>query len=286
MITLGVDTSGKTLSVAVLKGDVPVAELLLSTGYRHGVTLQPAIEYILGQADLNVKDVDLFAVTTGPGSFTGIRIGLSSVKAMAYAAGAKAVGVSSLHALARSTVNDDRPVFAMFDARGGRVFGGLFRGDEHVLGGEPQTIAQWIESIRHKIAPVNDDRPVFAMFDARGGRVFGGLFRGDEHVLGGEPQTIAQWIESIRHKIAPGEVVTLTGDGVDVFRQAAESDDLALLFDIAFAPVHQRVIRASVVANIAMERLKAGEAETDPFLLDAHYGLLSSAERAGLGQKT
>lgn len=236
MITLGVDTSGKTLSVAVLKGDVPVAELLLSTGYRHGVTLQPAIEYILGQADLNVKDVDLFAVTTGPGSFTGIRIGLSSVKAMAYAAGAKAVGVSSLHALARSAVNDDRPVFAMFDARGGRVFGGLFRGDEHVLGGEPQTIAQWIESIRHKIAP--------------------------------------------------GEVVALTGDGVDVFRQAAESDDLALLFDIAFAPVHQRVIRASVVANIAMERLKAGEAETDPFLLDAHYGLLSSAERAGLGQKT
>jgi tRNA threonylcarbamoyladenosine biosynthesis protein TsaB len=91
MITLGIDTTGKTLAVAVLRGDTPVAELLLSTGYRHGVTLQPSIEYVLGQADFRVKDVDLFAVTTGPGSFTGIRIGLSSVKSMAYAVGAKAV---------------------------------------------------------------------------------------------------------------------------------------------------------------------------------------------------
>ncbi len=236
MIALGVDTSGKTLSVAVLNCEVPVAELLLSTGYRHGVTLQPAIEYVLGQADLTVKNVDLFAVTTGPGSFTGIRIGLSSVKAMAYAVGAKAVGVSSLHALARSTVCDKRPVFAMFDARGGRVFGGLFRGDEHVLAGEPRSIARWVESITHEIAS--------------------------------------------------GEVVTLTGDGIDVFRQTMERDGLSIPFDVTFAPVHQRVIRASVVAQIAREKVKSGGAETDPFLLDARYGLLSSAERAGLGQQT
>ena len=60
---------------------------------------------------------------------------------------------------------------------------------------------------------------------------------------------------------------------------------ISLLFDIAFAPVHQRVIRASVVANIAMERLKAGEAETDPFLLDAHYGSFLGGTRR-FGQKT
>lgn len=235
MITCGVDTSGKTLSVAVLKGEVPVAELSLSTGYRHGVTLQPAIEYVLGQADLKVKDVDLIAVTTGPGSFTGIRIGLSSVKAMAYAVGAKAVGVSSLHALARSTVCDERPVFAMFDARGGRVFGGLFRGDAHVLGGEPQ--------------PVGD------------------------------------WIESIKCLIAPHEVVTMTGDGVDVFREATEQDGLMPPFEVMVVPVYQRAIRASVVAQIGIEMLKDEQTVTDPFLLDAHYGLLSSAERSGNGQK-
>jgi tRNA threonylcarbamoyladenosine biosynthesis protein TsaB len=236
MITLGIDTTGKTLAVAVLRGDTPVAELLLSTGYRHGVTLQPSIEYVLGQADFRVKDVDLFAVTRGPGSFTGIRIGLSSVKSMAYAVGAKAVGVSSLHALARSTVCDDRPIFAMFDERGGRVFGGLFRGNEQTLGGEPQSIALWVEAINRKIAP--------------------------------------------------GEIVTMTGDGIDVFREAIERDNLILPFDVVFVPLHQRVVRASVVAQIAIELLEDDKTETDPFLLDAHYGLLSSAERSGISEKT
>lgn len=236
MITLGIDTTGKTLAVAVLRGNAPVAELLLSTGYRHGVTLQPSIEYVIGQADLNVKDIDLFALTTGPGSFTGIRIGLASVKAMAYAVGAKAVGVSSLHALARSTVCDERPVFAMFDARGGRVFGGLFRGNEKTLGGEPQPIALWVEAI-----------------------------------IG---------------KIAPGEIVTMTGDGIDVFQDVLERDGLILPFDVVFVPLHQRVVRASVVAKIGIEMLKDNKTETDPFLLDAHYGLLSSAERSGISEKT
>ncbi len=235
MITLGVDTSGKTLSVAVLRGDSPVAELSLSTGYRHGVTLQPSIEYVLGQADLEVKDVDLFAVTTGPGSFTGIRIGLSSVKAMAYAVGAKAVGVSSLHALARSTVCDRRPVFSMFDARGGRVFGGLFRGDEQVLGGEPKPVALWVEALGQLIAP--------------------------------------------------GEIVTMTGDGIDVFQKEVERESIALPFEVLFVPPYQRAIRASVVAEIGREMLEGGRVEADPFLLDAQYGLLSSAERAGLKQK-
>ncbi|HHW93339.1 MAG TPA: tRNA (adenosine(37)-N6)-threonylcarbamoyltransferase complex dimerization subunit type 1 TsaB [Clostridiaceae bacterium] len=236
MITLGVDTSGKTLSVAVLNGDVLIAELFLSTGYKHGVTLQPAIEYVLGKADLMVKDVDLFAVAIGPGSFTGIRIGLSSVKAMAYAVGSQAVGISSLHALARSTVHDIRPVFAMFDARGGRVFGGLFRGDEQVLGGEPQSIALWVKSIKRYLAP--------------------------------------------------DEVVTMTGDGVDVLQEAIECEGLKLPFEVVYAPFYQRVVRASVVAQLAINKIESGHATTDPFLLDAYYGLLSSAERANLERQS
>ncbi len=229
MITLGADTSGRTMSVAVLKNSVPIAELLLATGYRHGITFQPAVDDVLRQADLQIKDVDLFAVTTGPGSFTGIRIGLASVKAMAYAVGAKAIGISSLHALARSTVFHDGPVLPMFDARGGRVFASLFRGDEHILDDEPRPVGEFIQLAK-------------------------------DHVMSGER-------------------VIVTGDGIAVLEQVIAEDHLLLPFEIEFAPLHQRMIRASVVGQIALERLEKGMAETDPFLLDAHYGLLSSAER-------
>ncbi len=230
MITLGADTSGRTLSVAVLRGGLPVAEWLLAAGYRHGITFQPAVEYVLQQAGLRLQDVDLFAVTTGPGSFTGIRIGLAAVKAMAYAVGAKAVGVSSLYACARSAVFDARPVLPLFDARGGRVFASLFRGEERVL----------------------DD----------------------------EPRPIGELIRQVGARVRPDEKVLITGDGIDVLRRAVEDGHLALPFQVEYAPPHLRMIRASVVAGIAAANVERGLAETDPFLLDARYGLLSSAERA------
>lgn len=153
MIVLGVDTSGKTLSVAVAKDRVILAEYTLAMGYRHSITFQPTVDELLTRCDLTLKDVDLFAVAAGPGSFTGIRIGLSSVKAMAYAVGAKAVAVSSLEALASSAGEGHSLIAPMLDARGGRVFSTLLREGSPLMEEKPRPADAWIEEISKWVAP-------------------------------------------------------------------------------------------------------------------------------------
>ncbi len=127
MIILAADTSGKTLSLALAREGELLAEYSLALGYKHSVTFQPAVADLLDRTGLSVKEVDLFAVATGPGSFTGIRIGLAAVKAMAYAVGAKTLGISSLRALARSAGPWPGLVLPLLDARGGRAYSGLYR---------------------------------------------------------------------------------------------------------------------------------------------------------------
>ena len=153
MIVLGVDTSGRTLSVAVSRDHQLLGEFSLALGYRHSVTFQPAVDQLLDRCDLKVRDVELFAVAAGPGSFTGIRIGLAAVKAMAYAAGAGAVAVSSLRALARSAGAGGDLTAPMLDARGGRVFSSLYRGSRQVIHEMPRGINDLLEEIAAVATP-------------------------------------------------------------------------------------------------------------------------------------
>jgi tRNA threonylcarbamoyladenosine biosynthesis protein TsaB len=99
MKVLAVDTSGTSLSLALCEDDKLVAEFNLQQGYNHSVTQMPLLEHMLSVCGVTAGDIDLFTCSIGPGSFTGIRIGVSSVKAMAYALGRPAIGVSSLEAL-------------------------------------------------------------------------------------------------------------------------------------------------------------------------------------------
>ncbi len=153
MITLGVDTSGKSLSVAIAEDRAILAEYTLAIGYRHSLTFQPAVDELLGRCTLTLRDVDLFAVATGPGSFTGIRIGLSSVKAMAYAVSAKAVGVSSLLALARSGGEGYPLVAPMLDARGGRVFSTVVREGQPMIEEAPRPVEAWLFEVSQLVGP-------------------------------------------------------------------------------------------------------------------------------------
>lgn len=147
MIVLGADTSGRTLSVALARDRKILGEYSLAMGYRHSVTFQPALEQLLSRCDLTVRDVDLFAVAAGPGSFTGIRIGLAAIQAMAYAVGAKAIGISSLRALAHSAGGDGLLTAPLLDARGGRVFSALYRGSRQLLHEGPREISLLLEEI-------------------------------------------------------------------------------------------------------------------------------------------
>jgi tRNA threonylcarbamoyladenosine biosynthesis protein TsaB len=126
MMLLAVDTATTSCSVALLQDREIVADTLYTAGRTHSRHLMSLIDGILQQSGLSVGDIDAIAVTRGPGTFTGLRIGLSTVKGLALARGVRVVGVSSLAALALPLVPTPHPVVAMIDARRGEVYHARF----------------------------------------------------------------------------------------------------------------------------------------------------------------
>jgi tRNA threonylcarbamoyladenosine biosynthesis protein TsaB len=128
MKILAVDTSALTLSVALTEDKKPVAQTTLNTGHTHSETLLPALEKLMDFASWKVSDIDLFAVSEGPGSFTGVRIGVSFVKGLAFG-GKKCVGVSTLEALAYNLLGFKGIISPVMDARRGQFYNALFVSD-------------------------------------------------------------------------------------------------------------------------------------------------------------
>lgn len=127
MLTLAIDTSTKTGSVALLRNDSILAECLINLGINHSETLLPTIKTILSVAGVETEEVALFAFTAGPGSFTGLRIGASTVKGLALATGKPVVGVSTMDALALNVANSTITICPMLDARKKEVYTALYR---------------------------------------------------------------------------------------------------------------------------------------------------------------
>lgn len=125
MIVLGVDTAGRTMGVAIMRDDILLYESHLATGLTHSETLMPAIDTALKSCGLTCADIDLYGVTSGPGSFTGLRIGLSTVKGLAFPANVPCAGVSTLEALALAHVGEGT-VLPALDARRGEVYCAAF----------------------------------------------------------------------------------------------------------------------------------------------------------------
>ncbi|MBQ8743437.1 MAG: tRNA (adenosine(37)-N6)-threonylcarbamoyltransferase complex dimerization subunit type 1 TsaB [Clostridia bacterium] len=128
MKILAVDTSALTLSVALAEDKRPVAQTTLNTGHTHSETLLPVLEKLMDFAGWDVSDIDAFAVSEGPGSFTGVRIGVSFVKGLAF--GKKTcVGVSTLDALAYNLSGFHGIISPVMDARRGQFYNALFLSD-------------------------------------------------------------------------------------------------------------------------------------------------------------
>lgn len=100
MNILAIDTAGKTAAVAVMRDDTLLYEMASNTGLTHSETLLPMVDTALKACGLTPAQLDLYAVTNGPGSFTGLRIGLAAVKGLAFAANTPCAGVSTMAALA------------------------------------------------------------------------------------------------------------------------------------------------------------------------------------------
>lgn len=129
MLVLGIESSAVAASCAVCDlGDSYkiIAQSTINTSHTHSQTLMPMIENMLEVAGLGFDDIDRLAVANGPGSFTGIRIGVSTVKGLAYAQNKPCVGVSSLEALAMNLLGFDGIICPVMDARRNQVYNALF----------------------------------------------------------------------------------------------------------------------------------------------------------------
>lgn len=127
MKILALETSAKSVSVAVSEGGALLAQAYQNRGLTHSVTLMPLLDGMLKNAGLTLDDIGAIAVAQGPGSFTGIRIGVSAAKGLAWAKGLPCCGVSTLEAMAYGAADFEGIVVGAMDARRQQVYNAVFR---------------------------------------------------------------------------------------------------------------------------------------------------------------
>ena len=126
MKILSIETAGSICAVALSEDNNLIEEELIEDGNTHSVKLMPLVDKLLSKTNTKVSDIDLFACDIGPGSFTGIRIGVSTIKAFMDVTNKKAVGITSLETLAYNVDTEDI-VCSMIDAKNDNVYYGFFK---------------------------------------------------------------------------------------------------------------------------------------------------------------
>jgi len=156
MITLGIETATMTGGIGIIRDGLLIAELRLNIRTTHSERLLPGLDYVLRQSGLKLADMDLLAVSIGPGSFTGLRVGLSMAKGISFAIGKPLVPVPTLEAFAWNLPFSPHPVVPLLDARKKELYGGMFLWDENKKGFErlvPESVMparSWAETILKK----------------------------------------------------------------------------------------------------------------------------------------
>ena len=163
MKLLAIDTSGPVCGVAVLSDDKILCEHTTQNKLTHSVNLMPMVDSALNASGLPLEEIDNLAVVVGPGSFTGVRIGVATVKGLAQGAGKLCIPVNALEALAVSAGSFDGLICPVQDARAGQVYMALFlSGDERptrLHKDEPMAVEDLIPLLQ------NDGRPVLFVGD-------------------------------------------------------------------------------------------------------------------------
>jgi len=204
MIVLGINTSTLEGSVALMGDEALICEHILNVEATHSERLLPSIDRLLQEGGLDLSRISGIAVTLGPGSFTGLRIGLACAKGLAMASSLPLVGVPTLESIARNLPFCRYPICPLLNARKGEVYWALYRFEGTKL---TQVTTEAVSS----------------------------------------PEAMTKAI---------GEATVFVGDGaVHYTRQIEEMLEGKALF----APVSAATVRASVVAEMGMERLKRGE---------------------------
>ncbi len=127
MKLLALDSSSVTASVSIIEDETIISEFFINSGLTHSQTLAPMIQASLDTLNIKVSDIDLFAITNGPGSFTGLRIGLATIKGMATVFNKPCIGVSSLLAAAYNCINFNGIICVVMDARRNQFYNAIFK---------------------------------------------------------------------------------------------------------------------------------------------------------------
>lgn len=155
MKILAIDSSAVTASAAISENDVIIKSEFVNNGLTHSQTLLPMVKSVLESADLRLKDIDLFAATNGPGSFTGIRIGVCAIKGLAFAENKKCIGISTLEAIAANLADEECIVVSCMDARRSQIYTATFECGGSQIKRLTEDEAAAIESIADRINSYN-----------------------------------------------------------------------------------------------------------------------------------
>ncbi|MCX7792823.1 MAG: tRNA (adenosine(37)-N6)-threonylcarbamoyltransferase complex dimerization subunit type 1 TsaB [Thermodesulfovibrionales bacterium] len=130
MRILAIETSTVLGGIAIVDDKVLISEIRLNVSVEHSERLLPEIAHLIKASGLSIEDIDAFAISTGPGSFTGLRVGMATAKGLSFASGKPLIAVSTLEAMAWNLPYTHYPVCTVLDARRNQVFMALFKWKE------------------------------------------------------------------------------------------------------------------------------------------------------------
>ncbi len=168
MKVLAVDTSSIVATAAIMDDDRLIGEYILNHKKTHSQKLMPIIKEILHSAELKVSDIDVFAVASGPGSFTGLRIGVATIKGLAHAVNKPVIGISTLDGLAFNLPFCKYLICPIMDAKREQVYNSLYKWIDKTFYIVENYRALSIEQLINELREKNEK----VMFTGDGVRVF------------------------------------------------------------------------------------------------------------------
>lgn len=240
MKILAIESSALTASAAIWEDDLIVAEYMTNYKKTHSQTLMPMIEEICKMTETDVKTIDAVAISSGPGSFTGLRIGAATAKGFALALNIPLIAVPTLEAMAYNFYANSEFIVPIMDARRDQVYTGIFTFEK-----EKSTENKISYAIKEIIEPA-----AMAITE------------------------LIEKLNSLGKEDCPRSVIFL-GDGVLAFKETIESK---AQFPYSFAPANLNRQSAAGAAAAAYDRFRQGKA-VDAADFAPNYFRLSQAER-------
>lgn len=224
MKILAIETSAKSVSAAVVENGVPLASAYQNMGLTHSRILMPLVDGMLSAAGLRVRDMDLLAAANGPGSFTGLRIGVSALKGLAWALEKPCCGVSTLAAMARNLAHMEGLIICAMDARRSQVYSALFLAHDGVLTRQCPDRAIGLAELAEEIK--NRPEPKFVVGDGAG-LCYNHLLEQDIPCRMAPPQLVMQnavGVALAAEEMAAAGQVTTARDLVPVYLRLSQAE--------------------------------------------------------------